>query len=69
MDKENMKFDVLDFSNHPYPSATDMIVCRDMLQHNTLEDAYKTLINIEDSAKYLVTNWHHSSQVYLIRDF
>jgi hypothetical protein len=58
-DRSNMNFMRLDFSNNPYPFAPDVILCRDMIQHNTLEDGLKAYINMEASdSKYLITTWH-----------
>ena len=59
-DRPNMQFHRLDFSNHGFPFESDLILCRDMLQHNTLAAGYQAVVNIEASgAKYLITNWHH----------
>ncbi|KAI8905592.1 hypothetical protein EDD86DRAFT_249164 [Gorgonomyces haynaldii] len=58
-DKTNMHFGVLDFSNHQFPVTPDLVLCRDMIQHNTLKDGVRAYANIEQSgAKYLVTTWH-----------
>jgi hypothetical protein len=54
----NMIFLEKDISTEALPKA-DLALCRDMIQHNSLEDGYRTFMNIENSGiKYLVTNFH-----------
>ncbi|KAI9328595.1 hypothetical protein DFJ73DRAFT_116535 [Zopfochytrium polystomum] len=61
--KSNMSFAAVDFSAEPYPlSGADVVVNRDMIQHNTLAAGVRAYANVEASgAKYLVTTWHHHS--------
>ncbi|KAI9365396.1 hypothetical protein DFJ73DRAFT_262857 [Zopfochytrium polystomum] len=58
--KKNMQFAVVDFSAEPYPlKNADVILNRDMIQHNTLADGVRAYANMEASgAKYLITTWH-----------
>jgi hypothetical protein len=56
---KNMEFARHDFVNMPIDITPDLIICRDAIQHNTLKDGVRALVNLEKSgAKYLVTNWH-----------
>ncbi len=56
----HMRFETLDFSLDPFPVKPDLVMCRDMLQHNSFDAAFKAIMKIEDSgAKYLLTNWHN----------
>jgi hypothetical protein len=56
----NLHFAHLDMSRTLVPRYRfDIIMTRDMLQHNTLEDALTIVRNIEQSgAKYFLTNFH-----------
>ena len=58
--RANLQFTVSDFVNNALPHAPDVVLCRDMIQHNTLRDGVRTYANFEASgAKYLVTTTHH----------
>lgn len=58
-DCPNMDFARVDFVNTPIPIRPDLIMCRDGIQHNTLRDGVRGLLNLEASgAQYLITNWH-----------
>ena len=55
----NMSFKQQGFINEPFPHQPDLILCRDMIQHNSLVDGVRAYYNIERSgAKYLATTWH-----------
>ena len=57
--RPSLSFAALDFVNAPLPHAADLVLCRDMVQHNTLKDGVRAYANIEASgAKYLVTTSH-----------
>ena len=54
-----MSFKQQDFINEPFPHQPDLILCRDMIQHNSLVDGVRAYYNMERSgAKYLATTWH-----------
>jgi hypothetical protein len=56
----HMRFETVDFSVEPFPVKPDVVMCRDMLQHNSFDAAFKAIMKIEDSgARFLLTNWHH----------
>ncbi|KAL2622099.1 hypothetical protein R1flu_002304 [Riccia fluitans] len=62
----NMNFERVDFTNTPIDDMVhpDLIVCRDAIQHNTLKDGLRGLINLESTgAKYIITNWHSPSRL------
>ncbi|KAL3695773.1 hypothetical protein R1sor_009849 [Riccia sorocarpa] len=64
-DRPNMTFVRVDFTNTPVEDMVhpDLIVCRDAIQHNTLKDGLRGLINLENTgAKYIITNWHSPSR-------
>lgn len=75
----NFRFAHWDMVKDELPkNSFDIIMARDMIQHNTLEDGLKIFKNIEQSgAKYLLTNFHsngtnHNVQpggYYLINPF
>lgn len=57
--RTNMNFKQQDFINEPFPHKPDLILCRDMIQHNSLVDGVRAYYNMEKSgAKYLATTWH-----------
>lgn len=57
--RDNLKFAVLDFAANALPFGPDLVLCRDMVQHNTLLAGTRTYANFEASgAKYLVTTSH-----------
>lgn len=59
-----MHFKQQDFINEPFPHQPDIILCRDMIQHNSLVDGVRAYYNMEKSgAKYLATTWHHQGMV------
>ena len=65
---KNMRFEQQDFINEPFPHTPDLILCRDMIQHNTLVDGVRAYYNMERSgAKYLATTWHHKGQMNEMR--
>ena len=59
VNESNMSFKQQDFINEPFPHQPDLILCRDMIQHNSLVDGVRAYYNMERSgAKYLATTWH-----------
>lgn len=56
----NLRFAPWDMAKDPLPQGVfDLIMTRDMVQHNSLEDGLKIFKNIEKSgARYLLTNFH-----------
>jgi hypothetical protein len=59
-DKKNWHFYHWDMSRDKLPfEKFDLIMTRDMIQHNSLEDGLKIVRNVEQSgAKYFLTNFH-----------
>ena len=59
-DRPNLQFAVQDFVNTPLPLTPDLVLCRDMIQHNTMKDGVRAYANFEASgAQYLVTTSHN----------
>lgn len=56
--RSNLKFAVQDFIDTPLPLSPDLILNRDMVQHQTMVDGLRTYANLEASgARYLATTW------------
>jgi hypothetical protein len=57
-DRPNFSFAVQDFVVIPLPFTPDLILNRDMIQHQSLRDGVRAYANLEASgATYLVTTW------------
>jgi hypothetical protein len=58
--RTNMSFKVQDFINEPFTHKPELILCRDMIQHNSLVDGVRAYYNMEKSgAQFMATTWHN----------